>query len=175
MIAHLPRIVVAAIAIPMLSLTACNFSFSSGGGLDYEKLQTTISDDMKSTYSDIVTEPPSVTCDEPKDPKPGDKFVCTGDVSGQPLRVEVTLKDDQGNVDYQEMDLLYDLPRTAQALDTEIETQMGFPVTVDCGEGLKSVEKGGTFDCQAIDENGVAKTVKVTATQFGKVKWEIVD
>lgn len=175
MFAHLPRIALAAIAASTLSLTACSFSFSSGGGLDYDKLQTTVSDDIKSTYSDMVTEAPPVTCDKPKDPKPGDTFICTGDVQGQPLRVEVTLKDDQGNVDYKEVDLLYDLPRTAETLGPEIQSQVGFPVTVDCGEGLKSVEKGGTFECQAFDENSTAKTVKVTATQFGKVKWELVN
>jgi len=173
--ATVPRIVFAAIAIPMLSLTACNFSFSSGGGLDYDKLQTKLSDDIKKAYPDIVSEPPPVSCDKPDSPKPGDTFICTGDVNGQPVRIEVTVKDDQGNVDYKEMDLLYDLPTTAQGLDREIEKQMGFPVTVDCGEGLKSVAKGGTFTCQATDENSVAKTVEVTATEFGKVDWRIVD
>jgi hypothetical protein len=173
--AALSRIASAVVAIPLLSVTGCNFSFSSGGGLDYDKLQTTISDKLKSGYPELIPDAPPVTCDRPAAPKPGDKFACTADVGGQPVRFEVSVTDDQGNVNYNDLDYLYDMPRTAQGLDTQIESQMGFPVTVDCGSGLKSVAKGDTFTCEATDENGDSKTVEVTATEMNNVDWKLVD
>ena len=175
--ASLPRIALATIALPMLSLTACNFSASSGNSLDYDKLQTTISDDMKSTYSDILPEAPPVTCQKPEaEPKPGDKFICTGDVSGQPIRVEVTVKDDQFNVDYQEDGPPLRPAPYGAGVGYRDRIADGIP-----GHGgpavqvSKAVAKGDTFTCQALDENSVPKTVEVTATQFGKVTWQIVD
>jgi hypothetical protein len=173
--ATVPRIALAVIAASMLSLTACNFSFSAGGP-DYEKLEKTISDDLKDTYSEITPNAPTVTCprDQP-DPKKGDTFICTADVDGEPVRVEVKVNDDDGNVGYSTLDVVYDLTRTEEMLDGEIESQVGFPVTVNCGTGLKIVPVGDSFTCKAVDEASVEKTVEVTAVEVGKDNWRIID
>ncbi|MGZ5363861.1 MAG: DUF4333 domain-containing protein [Mycobacterium sp.] len=175
MFAALPRIALAAIAAPLLSLIACNFSVSAGGP-DYDKLEKSISDELKGTYSTISPNAPTVTCPrEQTDPKAGDKFICDADVNGEKVRVEVTVKDDEGNVDFSTLDVVYDLPSTEKLLATEIESQMGFPVTVKCGTGLKIVPVGDSFTCKAVDENSVEKTVEVTAVEIGKDNWRIVD
>ncbi|MGZ5377819.1 MAG: DUF4333 domain-containing protein [Mycobacterium sp.] len=83
MFAALPRIALAAIAAPLLSLIACNFSVSAGGP-DYDKLEKSISDELKGTYSTISPNAPTVTCPrEQTDPKAGDKFICDADVDGE--------------------------------------------------------------------------------------------
>jgi hypothetical protein len=172
--AALPRIALAAIA-PLVSLTACNFSVSAGGP-DYDKLEKSISDELKGTYSTISPNAPTVTCPrEQTDPKPGGKFICDADVNGEKVRVEVTVKDDEGNVNFSTLDVVYDLPTTEEMLATEIESQMGFPVTVTCGTGLKIIPVGDSFDCTATDENSVEKTVEVTAVEVGKDNWRIID
>ncbi|MGZ5395366.1 MAG: hypothetical protein ACXWEI_07815, partial [Mycobacterium sp.] len=62
----LSRIALAAIAAPLLSLTACNFSVSAGGP-DYDKLEKSISDELKGTYSTISPNAPTVTCPREQD------------------------------------------------------------------------------------------------------------
>ncbi|HEX9833607.1 MAG TPA: DUF4333 domain-containing protein, partial [Mycobacterium sp.] len=171
----LPRIALAAIAAPVLSLTACNFSFSAGGP-NYDELETSIADELKDSYSEISPNAPTVTCPRSQPtPKPGGTFICNADVDGEKVRVEVTVEDDEGNVKFSTLDVVYDLPRTEQLLASEIESQMGFPVTVTCGTGLKIVPVGDSFTCTAADENSVEKTVEVTAVEVGKDNWRIVD
>lgn len=170
-----PRIAVAAIAAAMLCLTACNFSFSAGGP-DYDKLEKSISDELKGTYSEITPNAPKVTCprDQP-DPEKGDTFICTAEVEGEPVRVEVKVADDDGNVDFTTLDVVYDMARTGRLLGDDIESKMGFPVTVQCGSGVKIVPIGDSFTCTAVDENSVEKTVEVTAVEIGKDNWRIID
>jgi hypothetical protein len=173
-IAAVPRVVLA-VATPGLILTACSFSFSAGGP-DYDKLEKSISDELKGTYSEITPTAPKVTCprDQPN-PQKGDTFICTADVEGEPVRVEVTVNDDEGNVGFSTLDIVYDLTRTERMLGTEIESNMGFPVSVKCGTGVKVVPLGDSFTCTAVDENSVQKTVEVTAVEVGKDNWRIVD
>ena len=73
------------------------------------------------------------------------------------------------------IDTLYNLPDTAKSLAGEITGQLGFAVTVDCGEGLKAVEVGKTFDCKATSDDGDQRSVRVTAAPIGENdKWELV-
>ncbi len=66
-------------------------------------------------------------------------------------------------------------PRTERLLDEDIESKLGFPVTVKCGTGLKIVPVGDSFTCTAVDRQSVEKTVEVTVEEVGKDSWRIVD
>lgn len=156
-------------------LSSCQFSASTGG-LDYDKLKTAITDELNKSYSSVDQKVSSIDCPEQSPaPEKGDKFTCTAEVSGQKVRVETTVTDDDYNVHFSTIDTLYDLNKTASSLTDELSAQLGFPVTVDCGEGLKSVEVGKTLDCTAVDESGDERTVRLTAAPIGeKDKWELV-
>ncbi len=162
------------LAVP--ALAACSFSMSAGG-LDYSKLESAITDELNSSYSDLPVKVSSVDCPrQSESPKAGDTFVCKADVDGSTVRVQVNVKDDDKNVDYSTLDVLFDLPQTASGLESDISEDRGFDVTVDCGEGIKVVEIGQTFECTAADPQGATRTVKVTAGGVGqKDRWEIVD
>ncbi len=157
-----------------LTLSACSFSF---GGLDYDKLESEITKDLDGSYSSIDQKVSSVDCPEQSPgPKAGDSFECKAEVGGQTVRVGVNVKDDDYNVDYETKDTLYDLPTVAAALDDAVSKEVGFTVTVDCGEGLQAVEVGKTFDCTAADPQGEERTVQVTAAPVGEDdSWELVD
>lgn len=157
-----------------LVLSACSFSV---GGLDYDKLEKAITDELNNSYSSINQKVSSVDCPEQSpSPKAGDKFECKAEVGGQTVRVDVNVKDDDYNVDYETRDTLYDLPSVSDTLSGELSSQLGFPVTVDCGEGLKTVEVGKTMDCTAADEEGVERTVQITAAPVGEEdSWELLD
>lgn len=156
-------------------VSACSFS-ASVGGLDYDKLKTAITDELNKSYSSVGQKVSSIDCPEQSPaPKKGDKFTCTAEVSGQKVRVETTVTDDDYNVNFSTIDTLYDLNKTGSSLSDELSAQLGFPVTVDCGEGLKAVEVGKTLDCTAVDDAGDERTVRLTAAPIGEEdKWELV-
>lgn len=159
-----------------LVASACQFSIGTGG-LDYDKLEKAITDELNSSYSSIEQQVSAVECPEQKPgPGKGDTFECTAEVGGQSVRVTSTVTDDEYNVDFSTKDTLYDLPSTASALTDELSNQLQFPVTVDCGEGLKAVEIGTTFDCAALDQQGEERTVRITAEPVGENdSWELLE
>lgn len=156
-------------------LSACSFSASTGG-LDYDKLKGAITDELNKSYSSVSQKVSSVDCPtQSPEPKKGDKFNCTAEVGDQKVRVETTVTDDDYNVKFSTLDTLYDLPKIASSLSKEVSAQLDFPVTVDCGKGLKAVEVGKTFDCQATDDSGAERGVRVTAAPIGENdSWELV-
>ncbi len=114
---------VIAIAVPVLVLTGCSFSFSAGGP-NYTELESKITDELNGAYKPIDRKVSSVSCPKNQpEPKRGDKFICNADVDGEQVRVEVTVKDDDGNVRFSTLDTVFDLAKTAQSLDKEIEAQ----------------------------------------------------
>lgn len=163
------------LSVTAVMLSACSFSI---GGLDYEKLETEITNELNTSYSSIDETVSGVDCPEQSpSPKAGDVFECTAEVGGQTVRIDVTVKDDDyDNVTYETRDTLYELSTLATTLADEVSEQVGFPVTVDCGEGIKTVEIGKTFDCTAADPEGAERTVRVTAEPVDQEdSWVLVD
>jgi hypothetical protein len=70
--------------------------------------------------------------------------------------------------------MVYDLADTAQVLSTEISKEVDFAVTTSCGEGLKVVPIGDSFECTAADEFGDTRTIRVTANPEGEF-WEVLE
>jgi len=131
-----PALIASSLVLLASPLAACQFSASTGG-LDYGKLETAITDELNKSYSSISQKVSSVDCPEQSPgPAKGDKFVCTADVAAQKVRVETTVTDDDYNVHFGTMDTLYALPEVATSLTGQLSDQLGFPVTVDCGEGF---------------------------------------
>ncbi len=157
------------------ALSSCSFNFSAGGP-DYEKLESGITDELNAAYSKMSRQVSSVDCPrQANTPKAGDTFVCTADVEGNDVRVEVKLADDEG-ANFSTLDVLFDLPDTAKGLAREISAEQGFDVTVSCGKGLQVVAIGESFECTAANEAGDTRTVKVTAGEVGgEDRWELVE
>jgi hypothetical protein len=153
----------------------CQFSFSSGGP-DYKKLETAIADELNKEYASMSRQVSSVECPRPADPpKAGSSFNCIADLEGNDVRVEVTFTDDDYNVDYSTLDVVFDLPQTGKGLSEEVSKDYGFDVKVRCGSGLKVVAVGESFECEAVDRRGDVRTVKVTAGgPEGRDTWEVI-
>ncbi|MGE2729508.1 DUF4333 domain-containing protein [Mycolicibacterium vaccae] len=164
------------VAGAMLALPACQMSVSTGG-LDYEKLETAITDELNSSYQSVSEQVTSLDCPrESPGPGKGDKLICTAEVGGQQVRVEATVTDDDYNVDFVTLDSLYDLGVTGAALTDAVSAQLGVPVTVTCGQGLRSVAIGTTLDCVAADEAGTERIVRMTVAPVGQDdEWELLE
>lgn len=172
---HMHLIKIGMGALVLASLTACSFSMSAGGP-DYDKLQTAITDELNTSYAEIGQQVTGVECPRQSDLKTGDTFICTADLDANEVRVEVTVDDDDGNVSFSTLDVVYNLPTVAESLATDITADRGFDVTVDCGEGLKVVAIGDAFECTAADESGETRQVQVTAGPVGEGdSWKILE
>jgi len=153
---------------------ACQFSMSTGGP-DYPKLEGAITEELNDSYKGISRKVTRVDCPRADTLKAGDTFICTADVDGNAVRVQVRATDDDGNVDFSTLDTVFELSQTADGLATQISKKHGFDVTVDCGEGLKVVAVGQSFECTAAARSGDTRTVKVTAGAAGETdRWEIL-
>ncbi|HEY9267170.1 MAG TPA: DUF4333 domain-containing protein [Mycobacterium sp.] len=162
------------VLVPLVA--GCQFSFSSGGP-DYGKLETAIADELNTQYTAISRRVTAVECPRPSSPpKAGSTFNCIADLDGNDVRVEVEFTDDDYNVDFATLDSVYDLAKTGEGLSGEVSKDYGFDVTVRCGDGLKVVAVGESFECEATDGRGDTRPVKVTAGgPDGKDTWEVIE
>ena len=153
----------------------CNFSFSSGGP-DYKKLESAIADELNKQYAPMSRQVSSVECPRPSgSPKAGSSFNCIADLEGNDVRVEVKFTDDDYNVDFATLDVVFDLAETGKGLSKEVSQKYGFDVTVRCGDGLKVVAVGESFECEAADRRGDTRPVKVTAGgPDSEDSWEVI-
>lgn len=166
-----------ALVLLVPAAAGCQFSFSSGGP-DYEKLESAISDELNTQYSSMATarQVSGVECPRPSDPpKAGSSFNCIADLEGNDVRVQVNFTDDDYNVDFSTLDVVFDLAETGQGLSEDVSKDYGFEVTVSCGDGLKVVAVGESFECEAADRRGDTRPVKVTAGgPDAQDTWEVV-
>ena len=73
------------------------------------------------------------------------------------------------------LDAVYDLSAAGGRLSQGISEEYGFDVGVTCGDGLRVVEIGRSFECTATDPTGDTRTVRVTAAAVGEDDhWEVL-
>jgi Domain of unknown function (DUF4333) len=156
-----------------VGLTGCQSPFTSAEP-DYEALESYISDEINDDYSSLIGHQVSgVDCPRQADTvTSGESFLCTVDLDGHAVRVQVTANDE--GLDFNTLDMVYDLGPAAEALAVEISNEVEFPVTLSCGDGLKVVPIGDSFECTAADEYGDTRTIRITANPDGEF-WEVLD
>ena len=172
----LPRLL-AVLAAFALTATACSFSFSVGG-LDYEGLETAIEDDLNAAYAaggKITVD--GVSCPrQDETPTTGDVFICNAAVEDGTVRVEVTVTNDDLDVTYETLDLVYDVGTVEASIGEDFTAQAGFQVTVECpGERTRIVPIGGAFECIGADAQGETVPIRVTANGIEDTAWEVVN
>ena len=169
-----PARLLAAPAVPGLFVLA-----GCGGGFDYSKLENDIGAKLDATYADTPAKVSAVDCQEIDDPMPDDTFTCLADVGAdEKVRVKVTVTQiNDYKVDYETVDVVFDLDDTVKDLERDVSDYAGFPVAVDCGGGIAVVAVGDAFTCTATHEaEGESADLVVTAEDAeGDVSWEVID
>lgn len=173
---HRPTTTRAAVVLLLAVVTsACSFSFSIGG-LDYEALEDGIAEELNASYASIGRSVEGVDCPEPdEDPGVGDQLVCTATLEGQAVRVQATVEDEDFNVTFNTLDVVYELTDTAELLAADISEAIGVPVNLNCGQGITVVPIGDGFQCSATDAGGGTATIQVTANDIEDTSWEILE
>ena len=112
-----------------------------------------------------------VDCPDDREAKAGDVFACEATVGGQPVRLKVTQRDDEGSVDFAIEQAILSPAKVADEVRAQLRAQAGVELTVNCGDEEVLVrDVGATFECTATDASGaparVVGTVLDTAGQF---------
>ena len=166
----------AALLLATSVLSGCQVSLGSGG-LDYGKLENAIAAELNNNYAAISRHVAGVDCPrQAQAPKAGDTLICSADLEGQTVRVRATVSDENYNVKFDSLDAVYDLSAVNGRLSHGLSEEYGFDVTVTCGDGLRVVEIGRSFECAATDPTGDTRTVRVTAAAVGEDDhWEVLE
>jgi hypothetical protein len=164
-----------ALLLAASALSGCQLSLGSGG-LDYDKLEGAITTELNNNYAAISRHVAGVDCPhQAQDPKAGDALICNADLEGQTVRVRATVSDENYNVKFDTLDAVYDLSAAGGRLSQGISEEYGFDVAVTCGDSLRVVEIGRSFECTATDPTGDTRTVRVTAAAVGEDdQWEVL-
>ncbi|BBX18594.1 hypothetical protein CRI77_07930 [Mycolicibacterium duvalii] len=147
--------------------------------MDYDALESNVGNTLKESYAGMPVEVAGVDCQRIDDPMPHDTFTCLADI-GAPdkVRVEVTVTAiNDYKVDYETVDVVFDLADTVDVLQREISDFAETRITVDCGEGIIVVAVGDTFVCRATEpvEDESADIVVTAKNAQGDVSWEVVE
>lgn len=136
-------VVAAAVALVLLGACSASVSVGTGSGqLDTDKAEESISTLFEGVPVD------SVTCPD-RDLKEGDVFECTAEVDGQAARVEVTQKDDEGNVHLEKVDAILDMTKAVAFIEAQVLESTGSAVEADCGAQTYLVrEPGSEVPCE---------------------------
>ncbi|MCB0875498.1 MAG: DUF4333 domain-containing protein [Solirubrobacterales bacterium] len=97
---NVKKIVVAAVAVPVLALGAAGCSFSIGGDtIDSADLESELADQL-APQAGVDPADVSVSCPDDQEAKEGSKFSCELTApNGDKVRVDVTLTNDSGGFD----------------------------------------------------------------------------
>ncbi len=153
--------------------SACSVSV---GGPDYAKLEGSISEEVNTAFASFDTTTTDVECPEQDNLDVGSEFICTvqlSDLDGD-MRVTVEVVNDDLDVEFNTLDLLYDMRKVETAIAEDQSTQSGLDIAVDCGEDrLQAVEGGAPFECTATDPDGFTATVEVVTDNEGNITWTV--
>lgn len=148
-----------------LSLTACGSSASS---LDMTKVAEVVK--SQTGASEV-----SVDCPPDIPIQAGLVTECEATIDGETNRLEITQKDDLGNVAiYWASASLLNGPEFEEKLAANVADTWGGPVTVECPQDTP-LEAGLVTECIVYDEEYEAVLLVTQKDALGNVSWKIVE
>lgn len=157
-------------------LAATLVASACGSSPDYDKLEASITKEIDSAFVDFDTTVTAVECPEQESLGAGDQFTCTVQLTDldDEMRVVVDVVNDDLDVTFETLDLLYDMRKVETTIATDLIDQVGGDVQVDCGEErLQAIEGGAPFTCRATDAEGSGAVVDVTTDTEGTITWTV--
>ena len=157
------------VPVALLALAGCGIT------LDIAGVEKSIHDGVAQQLGLAMT---SVSCpQESRAARAGDTFECTGKPEiGGSLRVQVTQKDDQGNIEWKVLQSigLFDMQAAEEAVEKGLADQVGAEVEVSCGDRWQVGEVGDTFECEGEDADGPIPPVIITIKDAdGNISWSM--
>jgi|GEM_PF-1812080 len=190
------RVGFASIGVLALLLVGCDVEFSAsmgdtGGTFDAAQLGGEIAADLTAQLGGAF----EVACPEDQPVEPGSTFECEAvDENGQVGVIGVTVVDEDGNVDWELLEVrngdasgdasgdaedatgeVFDGAHLGGVIAADLSAQLGGAFDVSCPED-QPMRPGATFECEATDGAGQIGLIAVTAVDdTGNVDWELVD
>ncbi len=139
-----------AAAVTLVVLGACSVTTTLDMAEGKEKIKTGLESKIPGSTVD------SVSCPE-REINKGDVFECTARVDGQPLRIQITQDDDEGNITMKPVQAILEVKRAVAYIEQEVGKAKRSAVTADCGTSRYLVkDPGTTFDCPVTTKAGRA-------------------
>ncbi len=152
-------------------LSACTV-----GGPDIAKLEASITSEVNAAFASFDTSVTAVECPEQDDLDVGAEFICALQLTDldEDMRVTVEVVNEDLDVEFSTLDLLYDMRVVEAAIADDQTSQLGVDIAVDCGEDrLQAIEGGASFECTATDPDGFTATVDVVTDTEGNINWTV--
>ena len=170
-----PAAAIAALAVLPL-LAACSASVSLGdNGFDRSAFEQRAVSEIDDDYAKTGRTVSTYECDYPESEiTTGTAFTCVADIDGAKVRTQITITDDDGGFKLTTDDLLYDMPTVAKQLAQPVADQLGGNVTVNCGEDVKALTAGSTFQCTVVNDGGATRPLTYSVSAGGtNDRWEV--
>lgn len=111
---------------------------------------------LEEIESSVIAEHPGLlqdlACPTPIEVGIGISADCTGSIDGEPVTIRVEQTNDEGAIDVELQDPLFDVIAAAEKLGERFEFELGVPTTVDCGEPpLRVLKVEMVVNCLAND------------------------
>ena len=154
-------------------LVGCSFQASCGAGhIDVSKARAFITQRLTEA---VGVAPTGVSCPDNIPAKKDTTFRCTAGFSDRvSATVTLTQTDDKGLVVISQVDGVQGAKPIEAAIVEGVGKQTGAVVAADCGERVRAVNKGSSFDCHIKSKEGRTGTVKVTFTDdHGGYTWDL--
>jgi hypothetical protein len=139
-------------------------------GYDHDALETAVMTEFDSLVEETIARQVSgVECTHEEGELAGGQTVpCTANVDGHAVRIAAQIEATDPEVDITMIDLLYDVPALAPSVGEKITKVLDVDLDLNCGQGLRVVPTGGSFDCTATDIYGDSETIRIAAYHDGE-------
>ena len=117
---------------------------SSGGGIDPDKVEESISRHMKK----VAGVQPTVDCPEDVPLEAGHKFECSVKADGEAFDYVVEQTDDKGTIAFRPARIVIPALKMERLLEDRTKKRTSASASVNCGKRLHLIDVGGAFVCK---------------------------
>ena len=146
-------------ALALLSAFALLIAACGANEIDSEML-------LEQIDASVIPEHPGLLqdldCPGPIEVGAGIDAECTGTIDGESVTIDVAQIDEEGGIEVELREPLFDVVAAADKLGERFEFELGVPTSVECGEPpLRVLEVGMVIDCLA-DDGSTNRSVALT-------------
>lgn len=169
-----------ALVAPIVGLVVIASACTTVRSLDRSGIESDIREQLLPQHPGVVN---AVTCEDVREPMPGDRMTCSAVIGAQEVDVVVTI--DAGpptDLDTEQpltataevQARLVSAAEIAQLLANEFSAELGLITGVSCGQPIVALEADEQVECVAEDPSGKQRTFAVTVDDAGEVSLRLL-
>jgi hypothetical protein len=158
---------------PVFSLAACSVSASAGKKIDGKEIEKVAMEKFGTNYGELKID--KIACPDKIEIKAEAISECKISIVNTEIRLQVTQKDDKGNLSFKILDALMGVKKMESSLTSQLMKTKNIEAKISCGEAeYVSHAPGDVFTCAATTAKGEQKISITVKDATGNVDWELV-